>query len=101
MSKRCTFRTVLSVILVTLFPLVGRGNVLPIKTVNLTDTTRTQKQDDKEEVKKEKPQEKKQPDKPIIKEVPKARKQVRPKVIGKPAVKIKPIKVIRPKIKKP
>lgn len=101
MSKTRMFSTLLSVILVTLFPLAGWGSVLPAKIVNLTDTSRTQKQDDKEEVKKEKTQEKKQPDKPIIKEVPKARKQVRPKVVGKPAVKIKPIKVIRPKIKKP
>ncbi|MEJ7560329.1 MAG: hypothetical protein WKF66_18615 [Pedobacter sp.] len=40
-------------------------------------------------------------DKPDIKEVPKSRKQSRPAVVSKPNVKIKPIKIMRPKIKKP
>lgn len=35
-----------------------------------------------------------------IKQVPKSRKQLKPAVV-KPTVKVKPIKVIRPKIKKP
>jgi hypothetical protein len=41
------------------------------------------------------------PDKPDIKEVPKSRKQSRPAVVSKPNVKIKPIKIVRPKIRKP
>ncbi len=101
MSKRCTFRTLLRLILVSLVPLAGWGDVLPAKITNLNDTVKHQKQDDKEEVKKEKPQEKKQPDKPVIKTVPKARKHVRPKVVGKPTVIIKPVKVVTPEIKKP
>jgi hypothetical protein len=41
------------------------------------------------------------PNKPDIKEVPKSRKQSRPAVVSKPNVKIKPIKIVRPKIRKP
>jgi hypothetical protein len=41
------------------------------------------------------------PDKPDIREVPKARRQSRPTVVAKPNVRIKPIKIIRPRIKKP
>lgn len=59
------------------------------------------KQDDKKADKKEKPEQKPDVDKPIIKEVPKARKQSRPIIVAKPNVKIKAIKIIRPKIKKP
>lgn len=42
-----------------------------------------------------------EPDQEDIIEVPKARKQARPGVVNKPAAKVKPIKVARPKIKKP
>lgn len=101
MSKTCTFRTLLTVILVTLFSLAGLGSVLTVEIVNFADTVKYQKQADKEEIKKEKPQDKQQPDKPVIKEVPKARKKTRPQVVAKPIIKIKPIKIIRPKIKKP
>ena len=59
------------------------------------------KQDDKKIGKKEKPDQKPDVDKLIIKEVPKARKQSRPIIVAKPNVKIKAIKIIRPKIKKP
>ena len=59
------------------------------------------KQDDKKIGKKEKPDQKPDIDKLIIKEVPKARKQSRPIIVAKPNVKIKAIKIIRPKIKKP
>lgn len=40
------------------------------------------------------------PEKTPIKEVPKAKRQVKP-VAVKPNVKIKPIKIIKPKIKRP
>ncbi|MBO9674130.1 MAG: hypothetical protein J7577_11840 [Sphingobacteriaceae bacterium] len=40
------------------------------------------------------------PEEPIIKEVPKAKRQVKPMMV-KPNVKIKPIKIIKPRIKKP
>jgi len=42
-----------------------------------------------------------EPEKLDIKEVPKSKKQSRPKVVSKPNVKVKSIKVVRPKIKKP
>ncbi|MDR6782802.1 hypothetical protein [Pedobacter africanus] len=62
-------------------------------------------QDEKKEKRGEKPDPKGKPDqqepvKPDIREVPKARKQSRPPVV-KPNVKAKPIKVIRPNIKRP
>lgn len=62
-------------------------------------------QDEKKEKRGEKPDPKAKPDqqepvKPDIREVPKARKQSRPPVV-KPNVKPKPIKVIRPNIKRP
>jgi hypothetical protein len=50
---------------------------------------------------KEKPNPKQEPKKPDIIAVPKARKQTRPPVVMKPNIKVKPIKVIRPKIKRP
>ncbi|MBB4110493.1 hypothetical protein [Pedobacter zeae] len=40
------------------------------------------------------------PDDPIIKQVPKAKRQVKPMTV-KPNVKIKPIKIIKPRIKRP
>lgn len=94
-------RTLLNLIFVALLPLAGYANVVPIEIVNLTDTIKVQKQDDKKETKKEKTQEKKRSGNPVIVEVPKARKQTRPQVIVKPKINIKPIKIIRPRIKKP
>lgn len=73
----------------------------------LSDTTRYQRQDEKKDRRKEtsdnkeKPNNKQEPSKPDIPEVPKARKQSRPPVVAKPNIKVKPIKVIRPKIKRP
>ncbi len=42
----------------------------------------------------------KETQKPDIKEVPKSRKQPKPAVV-KPNVKIKPVKIVKPKIRKP
>lgn len=56
------------------------------------------KQDKKNDKKKDKGDQK--PDQPEVKEVPKSRKQERPTVVPKPDVKVKPVKVNRPKIKK-
>lgn len=39
-------------------------------------------------------------DKAKIKEIPKAKKQVKP-IAVKPNIKVKPIKIVKPKIKKP
>ena len=69
--------------------------------VLLSDTARYQRQDTKKDKSKEKPESKPQPDKPDIREVPKARNQGRPPIVVKPNVKVKPIKVIRPNIKRP
>ncbi|SER37429.1 hypothetical protein SAMN04488023_10834 [Pedobacter rhizosphaerae] len=40
------------------------------------------------------------PDQPKIKEVPRAKRQIKPMAV-KPNVKVKPIKIIKPKIKRP
>ena len=71
-----------------------------LKNNNLTDTVRQQQQDEKKDKPGEKQNPKQQADKPEIREVPKARKQSRPPVV-KPKVKAMPVKVIRPKIKRP
>lgn len=60
-----------------------------------------QRQDNKKEESKVKPDNQQKPNKPDIAEVPKARKQTRPPVVVKPNIKVKPIKVIRPNIKRP
>jgi len=59
------------------------------------------KQDDKKQDPKKTVKEKTDEVKPEIKEVPRARKQQRPSIVLKPNVKVKPIKIIRPKIKRP
>ncbi|RKD16239.1 hypothetical protein BCY91_05025 [Pelobium manganitolerans] len=92
-------KTLLSLILISLFPIAGWANTVSIEAMNLPDTISVQKQDKKKETNKGKTQKKQQPNNPTVKKVPKARKQPRPQVIVKP--KIKPIKVIKPKIKKP
>lgn len=77
--------------------LVSRAKYL----VAVNDTIPAQKQDDKKN--KEQPKDAKQVGKnvePEIKQVPKARRQVKPTII-KPSIKVKPIKIVRPKIKKP
>ncbi|WP_029279846.1 hypothetical protein [Pedobacter borealis] len=56
------------------------------------------KKQDKE--KKDKQPENQQPEPLQIKEVPKAKKQLKPMAV-KPNVKVKPIKIIKPKIKRP
>ena len=56
------------------------------------------KKQDKE--KKDKQPENQKPEPLQIKEVPKAKKQLKPMAI-KPNVKVKPIKIIKPKIKRP
>ena len=74
---------------------------VPMKKGNLIDTAKYQLQDEKKD-NKQKPDQKPEPNKPDIREVPKARKQARPPVVVvKPNIKVKPIKVIRPKIKRP
>lgn len=58
------------------------------------------RQDDKKTEKKGQQEPKADVPKPDVKEVPKSRRQSPPKVV-KPDVKVKPVKVSRPKIKKP
>lgn len=69
----------------------------------LGDQERQEKKQDDKKGDRKKSDKKDKPDHPKedIPEVPKARKQSRPEVVPKPNVKVKPIKVIRPKIKKP
>ncbi|SMD03402.1 hypothetical protein [Pedobacter nyackensis] len=64
------------------------------------DTAGYNLQDEKKDKSKEKSDPKQEPVKPDISTVPKARKQSRPPVV-KPNIKAKPIKVIRPNIKRP
>lgn len=75
--------------------------IAPVRNVLLSDSTVYPKQDKKKDREKEKAEKKKQPDLQEIREVPKARNQGRPPIVIKPNVKVKPIKVIRPNIKRP
>ncbi len=64
------------------------------------DSLANQQEKTKDKKSKEKSQEKQQAKKPEIETVPKARKQTRP-IVVKPKAIVKPIKVIKPRIKKP
>lgn len=64
------------------------------------DTAGYNLQDEKKDKSKEKSDPKQETAKPDISKVPKARKQSRPPVV-KPNIKPKPIKIIRPNIKRP
>ena len=104
MNRSFIFRTLLTAIFILALLPVTQAKV-PEKSVFLTDTAGYKRQDEKKDKNKQKtaPKEKTDqqlPDKPDIIEVPKARRQSRPPVI-KPNVKAKPIKVIRPNIKRP
>lgn len=90
------------------FPLIGLAIDIkrPIDNANLVHKSfvlsidSIKPQQEKQEDKKTKTNTKTQEKKPEITTVPKARKQTRPTVV-KPKVIVKPIKVIKPKIKKP
>lgn len=86
-------------------PLVWAGaslTTVPRSSKNmLADIARLQEQDKKNDKAQEKQHPEQQPEKTDIREVPKARKQSRPPVVAKPNIKAKPVKVIRPKIKRP
>jgi hypothetical protein len=64
---------------------------------NLQEEQVIKKQD---KTKKDKQSENQKPEPLQIKEVPKAKRQVKPMAV-KPNVKVKPIKIIKPKIKRP
>ncbi len=66
------------------------GIILPVM---VTDTLPAKKQADQKT-----PREKGTAPAKTVKAVPKAKNQARPKVIGVKPVKVKPVKVIRPKI---
>ncbi|TKC06055.1 hypothetical protein [Pedobacter frigoris] len=59
-----------------------------------------EKKQEKTKEKKGEVVETKETQKPDIKEVPKSRKQPKPSVV-KPNVKVKPVKIVKPKIRKP
>lgn len=101
MDRSFISRALLTWTIIVLLPFTGWAGIRPVKPVLLTDTAGYLRQDNKKEKSKEKPDGKQEPDKTDIPEVPRARKQSRPPVVSKPNIKVKPIKVIRPKIKKP
>jgi hypothetical protein len=98
MGRPFIFKTLLTSILILMLHPVVRAD-MPMKF--LIDTARYGRQEDQKDKGKEKSDQKPVPDKPVIKEVPKARRQTRPPVVVKPNIKVKPIKIIRPRIKKP
>lgn len=105
MGRSFILRTILTALLISSihFPVLATGLITPSASVPYQEE---KKQDDKKQVdektaKQKKEVEKTDVPKSEIKEVPKARKQSRPAVVAKPNVKIKPIKINRPKIKKP
>jgi len=65
-------------------------------------SNKQQDQDKEKQLQKSQEQKKlnQKPDKLEIKEVPKAKRQVKPAAV-KPNIKVKPIKIIKPKIKRP
>lgn len=96
MDKPFTFKLLIGSTFILLFPVITLAYVSPEKTI-AGNSVSYQEQDPK----KEKMETKQVPDKPDIGKVPKARKQSRPPVVVKPNIKPKPVKIIRPKIKKP
>lgn len=110
MGRSFILRTILTALLISSihFPVLATGLITPSASVPYQEEKKQddKKQDDKKQVdektaKQKKEVEKTDVPKSEIKEVPKARKQSRPAVVAKPNVKIKPIKINRPKIKKP
>jgi len=100
---------IFGVTIILLFVLSTNSSVLAAKSLAPNANAQYQeekKQDDKKEVDEKASKQKKEVEKPSvskteIKEVPKARKQSRPAVVAKPNIKVKPVKINRPKIKKP
>ncbi|TQM50824.1 hypothetical protein BDE36_2587 [Arcticibacter tournemirensis] len=84
--------------LVLVFPVLLRAEKPVEESSIIASLQDKKKQDKKNDKKKDKGDQK--PDQPEVKEVPKSRKQERPTVVPKPDVKVKPVKVNRPKIKK-
>lgn len=95
MDSTSVFRTLLNILLLLLLP----TSLWAITPVDAKKDSLSHPQQEKE---KKKSEDKGQPEQniPDIREVPRAKKQSRP-VIVKPNIKGKPIKVIRPKIKRP
>jgi hypothetical protein len=100
MDRVFIFRVLFAAILIFVIPPHVQAGLV-VRKKEVTDTVPTLRQEEKKEKGKEKPDNKQEPNKPDVREVPKARKQSRPPVVAKPNIKVKPIKVIRPKIKKP
>ncbi|TCC87336.1 hypothetical protein EZ428_21810 [Pedobacter frigiditerrae] len=79
---------------------IGRINLMHKSFALKIDSIKPQQEKQDEKNSKSKTTAKTQEKKPEIATVPKSRKQMRPTVV-KPKVIVKPIKVIKPKIKKP
>jgi hypothetical protein len=100
MPRSFISRTCVASILIMVFPVLvwAQQHAVEPPVLNQQEKKQEEKQQDsRKSGKNEKPD----PDKPDIKEVPKARKQSRPEVVVKPNIKVKPIKIIRPKIRRP
>jgi hypothetical protein len=95
MGSTFIFRTLLNIIVILLLP-ISLWAITPMYDKELRDSLSPQRQEKKKSEDKGKPEQ----NVPDIREIPKAKKQSRP-VIVKPNIKGKPIKVIRPKIKRP
>jgi hypothetical protein len=95
MGSTFIFRTLLNIILILLLP-ISLWAITPMYDKEVRDSLSRQQQEKKKSEDKGKPEQ----NIPDIREIPKAKKQSRP-VIVKPNIKGKPIKVIRPKIKRP
>ena len=79
-----------------------RGYSAPQDVMVINASNKQQDQDKEKQLQKGQEQKKsdQKPDKPEIKEVPKAKRQVKPTAV-KPNIKVKTIKIIKPKIKRP
>ncbi|NQX39988.1 hypothetical protein SAMN05421820_106391 [Pedobacter steynii] len=98
MGNTSLFRTLLNIIIILLLP-ASLWAITPMHDKVAIRDSLSRRQQEKE---KKKTEDKGGPEQniPDIREIPKAKKQSRP-VIVKPNIKGKPIKVIRPKIKRP
>ena len=95
MERLYILRVLLTASFISALPLLALAN----RSFKQEFAATYQQQDEKKDKSKEKPNQ--EPNKPDVREVPKARKQSRPPVVAKPKIKVKPIKVVRPNIKRP
>lgn len=106
MDKPFIFKALLTSIVILFLPAFLSASsistdVTPLlKNKSSINTPGDQEQEEKQEKNKKKPDVKSDGERTDIREVPKARRQFRPPVVVKPTVRAKPVKIIRPKIKR-